>query len=100
MQICDCGWLVSSAPTKAVGPSIYWLWGYRNRTLHRIVYADGVSLLKERTTMIKPMIALATATALLVSSAAPSFANGGWHGGGGWHHHGGGLGVGPAIGLG
>jgi hypothetical protein len=31
-----------------VGPSIYWLWGYRNRTLHRIVYADGISLLKER----------------------------------------------------
>ena len=34
----------------------------------------------ERTTMIKSVIALATATALLVSSAAPSFANGGWHG--------------------
>src|SRR5215469_2440492 len=46
--------------------------------------------------MIKPVIALATATALLVSSAAPSFANNGWHGGGGWHggwhHHGGGWG--------
>lgn len=37
--------------------------------------------------MIKSMIALATATMLLVSSAAPSFANGGWRGG--WHHHGG-----------
>ena len=48
--------------------------------------------------MIKSMIALATATTLLVSSAAPSFANGGWHGG--WHHHGGSWGVGPAVGLG
>ena len=79
------------------------LWGYWNRTLHKIVHANA-NQSTERTIMIKPVLALATATALLVSSSAPSFANNGWHGGGGWHggwhHHGGGWGVGPAVGLG
>jgi len=78
--------------------------------------------------MARRFAILTLATALLASSAAPSFADhhgggwhagagtanaGGWHGGarnwnGGWHgggwqhhdHHGGGWGVGPAIGLG